>query len=124
TLTDVLRQLADNDPLAPRLLTPRLPHDLETICVKCLQKDPSRRYQSAQELADELDLFLHHKPIHARPVSRAERAWRWCRRNPVVAGLGVALVLAIVMGFGGVTWQLRRVGQEESITRRNLYTAD
>jgi hypothetical protein len=124
TLTDVLRQLADNDPLAPRLLTPRVPHDLETICVKCLQKEPSRRYQSAQELADELDRFLHDKPIHARPITGEERAWRWCRRNPVVAGLGLALIFAITVGFAGVLVELGRVRQREAIVRRDLYTAD
>src|SRR4029077_12685180 len=66
TLTDVLQQLADDDPLAPRLLTSRVPRDLETICLKCLEKEPSRRYQSARELADELDRFLHDRPIQAR----------------------------------------------------------
>ena len=91
TLTDVLHQLADNDPLAPHLLNPRVPPDLETICVKCLEKEPARRYQSAQELADELDRFLRDEPIHARPVTRAERTWRWCRRKPALASLGVAL---------------------------------
>jgi hypothetical protein len=120
----VINQLLNTEPVSPRLLNSSVPPDLETICVKCLQKEPSRRYQSAQELADELDRFLRDKPIHARPVTRAERTWRWFRRNPVIAGLGVALVLAILIGFAGVTWQLRRLRREESIARRNLYTAD
>src|SRR4029077_10547698 len=116
----VINQVLNTEPVSPRLLNSSVPPDLETICVKCLQKEPSRRYQSAQEVADELDRFLHDKPIQARPITRAERAWRWCRRNPVVAGLGVALVLAIITGFAGVTWQLRRVSREKSIVRRNL----
>jgi WD40 repeat protein len=124
TLTEVLRQLADTDPLAPHLLIPRVPPDLETICVKCLEKEPAKRYQSAKELADELARFLCHEPIHARPITRAERTWRWCRRNPVVGGLGVALVLAIVTGFAGITWQLRQLRLDQLIARRNLYTKD
>jgi WD40 repeat protein len=120
----VLNQVLNTEPVSPRLLNSSVPADLETICIKCLQKEPSRRYQSAQELADELDRFLHDKPIHARPVTRVERAWRWCRRNPVVASMGVALFLAIAIGFASVAWQLRRISRDEAVARRNLYTAD
>jgi WD40 repeat protein/serine/threonine protein kinase len=124
TLTDVLRQLADNGPLAPHLLTPRVPHDLETICLKCLEKEPAKRYQSAQELADELDRFLRDQPIQARPVTRVERTWRWCRREPALAGLIVALYLALALGLAGILWQWRRATVSESRTRQNLYAAD
>ena len=124
TLTDVLQQVVNDEPLAPHVLTPRISHDLETVCLKCLEKEPSRRYQTAQELAAELGRFLRDEPIHARSITRAERAWRWIRRNPVVTGLGVGLVLAIAVGFAGITWQLRRVRREEVSVRRNLYTAD
>ncbi len=124
TLMDVLRQLADNGPLAPHLLTPRVSHDLETICLKCLEKEPAKRYQSAQELADELDGFLRDQPIQARPVTRVERTWRWCRRKPALAGLIVALQLALALGLVGILWQWRRATANESLTRRNLYTSD
>jgi WD40 repeat protein/serine/threonine protein kinase len=124
TLTEVLRQLADTDPLAPHLLIPRVPPDLETICVKCLEKEPAKRYQSAQELADELGRFLRHEPIHARPITRAERAWRWCRRKPALAGLILALHLVLALGLTGVIWQWRRATASETMIRRNLYTAD
>jgi len=108
TLTDVLHQLADNDPLAPSLLTPRVPHDLETICLKCLEKDSAKRYQSAQELVDELDRFLCDEPIHAHPVTRVGRTWRWCRRKPALAGLIVALHLVLALGLMGILWEWRR----------------
>jgi WD40 repeat protein len=124
TLTDVLHQLADNDPLAPHLLTPRIPHDLETICLKCLEKEPAKRYQSAQELADELDRFLRDEPIHARPVTRTERTWRWCRRKPALAGLLAALHMVLAFGLMGIFWEWRRATVSESVTRQNLYTAD
>ena len=124
TLTDVLRQLADNDPLAPRLLTPRVPRDLETICVKCLEKEPAKRYQSAQELADELDRFLRDEPIEARPVTRAERTWRWCRRKPALAGLILALQLVLALGLMGILWEWRRATMSESRVLQDLYTSD
>src|SRR5213075_2877961 len=99
----VINQLLHAEPVSPRLLNSSVPADLETICVKCLQKEPSRRYQSAQELANELNRFLHDKPIHARPITRAERAWRWCRRNPVLAGtLAVALLAAAASVLFGI----------------------
>src|ERR1051326_6988126 len=120
----VITQVLNTEPVSPRLLNSSVPPDLETICVKCLQKEPSRRYQSAQELADELGRFLRHEPIHARPVTRAKRAWRWFRRNPVVASLGVALFLAITIGLASVTWQLRRVSRAEVGARQDRYTAD
>ncbi len=138
TLTDVLRQLAEDDPLAPRLLTPSVPPDLETICLKCLQKEPSRRYQTAQELGDELGRFLEHKPIHARPVSRGERAWRWCRRKPALAGsiaTAVALLLVVAIGSPIAAFRVERERQRAEknaaalsilIERveQNLYDAD
>jgi len=94
TLQDTLAQVLDKEPVAPRLLVPRIPRDLETICLKCMQKEPRRRYQTAQGLVDELDRFLGGKPIFARPVGHAGKLWRWCRREPTVASLiGIAALL-------------------------------
>jgi eukaryotic-like serine/threonine-protein kinase len=92
----------------PRLLNPSVPRDLETICLKCLEKEAARRYPTAQELADELGRFLEDKPIQARPVSEVGRAWKWCRRRPAMAGMGAALVLTLVLGLAGVLWQWQR----------------
>jgi len=124
SVPQTLRLVTDAEPLSPRMLNPGVPHDLETICLKCLEKEPARRYQAAQEIVEELGRFLRDEPIRARPVSPTEKAWRWCRRKPVIASLAAGLVLAIAVGFGGVFWQLRRVQQEQLIVRRNLYTAD
>jgi len=120
----VVFQLLNTEPVSPRLLNSSVPPDLETICVKCLQKEPSRRYRSAQELAEELGRFLRHEPIHARPITRAERAWRWCRRKPALAGLILALHLVFAVGAIGVLWEWRRATVSESLATRKLYTAD
>ena len=105
TAADILLQVSlRSDP--PRDWRPRLPADLETICLKCLNKDPQRRYPTALALAEDLRRFLEHKPVHARPVGRVGQAVRWCRRHPVttllmlaVALLGLGMAEALVQGF-------------------------
>ena len=83
---------------AARSCNPQVPRDLETICLKCLDKEPSRRYASAEALADDLRRFLQHEPIAARPVGQMERGWRWCRRKPALAASLAGTVLALVLG--------------------------
>ena len=94
----VRHQHIHDEPRAPRGLNNRIPRDLETICLKCLEKDPKRRYQTARELAEDLQRWLKGEPIKARPVRCIERTWRWCRRNPVVATLTAAVVLTLIAG--------------------------
>ncbi|HKB03746.1 MAG TPA: protein kinase [Gemmataceae bacterium] len=96
TVLDTLEMVRTREPVPPGQLAGKLPRDLETITLKCLQKDPARRYASAGALADDLGRFLEGKPIVARPVSAAERAWRWAKRNRWVAGLGSAVALLLV----------------------------
>jgi WD40 repeat protein len=92
---DTLLQVLENEPVPPRQLNESVPRDLETIALKCLQKDPKRRYGSARELAEDLDRYLTGKPILARPVGRAERLWRWCRRNPALAAMTFAITMLV-----------------------------
>ena len=101
TITQTLRLVAETEPVPARLLNPGLSRDLETICAKCLEKDPKRRYVSAQELADELGRFLRDEPIYARPITPAAKLARWCRRKPTLAAaLGVIVVLLLVVAIG------------------------
>jgi WD40 repeat protein/tRNA A-37 threonylcarbamoyl transferase component Bud32 len=96
TVVDTLQQVIHNDPIPPRQVNAAIPRDLETICLKCLKKDPKQRYQSADDLAADLRRWLDGKPIQARPVSAAARACMWCRRNRTAAAFLVVLFL-----FGG-----------------------
>jgi WD40 repeat protein len=106
TYLDVLSQLLADEPLPPSRLQPKCPRDLETICLKCLEKEPRKRYATALALAEDLERFTTDRPILARPASRVERLWRWCRRNPALATAGtlttVALlaVTALAVAFG------------------------
>ena len=95
---DTLLQVMKNDPVSPRDLNPSVPKDLETICLKCLTKEPHKRYGTAQEFAHDLNRFLEGRPVVARPVSRASKAIRWAHRNPVVALLLVLCTVFLVTG--------------------------
>lgn len=95
SLIDTLMQVIHQEPASPRTLDNSIPRDVETICLKCLEKSPSRRYANAEELADDIDRFLRNEPVHARPLSRLHHVWRWCQRKPAAAGLIVALFLLL-----------------------------
>ena len=138
TLQSILTQVQASEPVSPRHLIPGIPVDLQTICLKCLQKDPSRRYPTAQALAEDLGRFLEHQPIRARPVPALERVWLWSCRRPLLAVLSLSLVVTALVGLSGILWEWRQadlhaLGEEQqrkiaeqdaAETRLNLYAAD
>jgi WD40 repeat protein/tRNA A-37 threonylcarbamoyl transferase component Bud32 len=120
TAWDTIHQVMHEDPVPPRDLEPGLPPDLETICLKCLQKPPARRYAGGAELADDLRRFLDGEPIRARPAGPVERGVKWARRRPAVAVLlGVTLIALLVIAGGGVATNVRLRRQAEE-SRKGL----
>jgi len=120
SLQETLVQIREKEVPSLRMLNPQVPRDLETICLKCLQKEPERRYSSARELAEDLGRFLGGEPIVARPISAPARLWRWCRRRPVVASLGGAVLVLLVAIATGATWTAWQFRQKERRTREAL----
>jgi WD40 repeat protein len=110
TVADLLLQVLDQEPLPPRHLTPSVPRDLEVICLKCMEKEPGRRYASAEALAQDLRRFLDGQPIQARPASAAERVWKWVRRRPAQFALLAVSTLATLLLLGGAIWYQLRLG--------------
>lgn len=116
----LMQQVLNDDPPSPARFRHDLPRDLETICLKAIQREPGKRYSNAHDVAEELQRWLAGKPIEARPVGFVERGWRWCCRYPVVASLSAALLIAITVGFAGVTTQWLRAeknAQDEADAR-------
>jgi WD40 repeat protein len=112
TPLEVLHAMTTVEPPPPHRVRPQVPRDLEAICLRCLQKEPASRYPSACELAEDLDRFLQGRPTVARPVSVAGRVARWCRRNPVPAGLLATLAVVFVTSFVLVTWMWRDADEQ------------
>ncbi|WP_442508566.1 protein kinase domain-containing protein [Novipirellula sp. SH528] len=116
---DTLKQVTDSEPVTPRTLDSNIPLDLETICLKCLEKDAERRYQNASELSDELERFLNGRPILARPIGATERMARWCKRRPAAASaILFAVLLAFALGVGG---PLAAIGQKRLRTESDRH---
>jgi serine/threonine protein kinase len=123
SMLETLDQVRSQQPVPPRRLNPKISRDLETIALKCLEKNPSRRYASALALADDLSRFLDRRPIKARHVSPLEHSWRWCRRQPVIAALAVTLFLTVVGSFLALLALLRRSETLRSHSEANYHVA-
>ncbi len=119
TQLDILLQVIEKEPVRPRQLNRRIDRDLETICLKCLNKQPGKRYASAEALADDLERWLDSKPIRARRISIVGRTIKWTHRRPALASLVLLLALTPLFVWGGVSWQRiaaeqHRLAQEEA----------
>jgi WD40 repeat protein/tRNA A-37 threonylcarbamoyl transferase component Bud32 len=123
TAVETLRQVCEAEPPPPRSLNPKLDRDLETICLKCLSKDPQKRYGSADMLAQDLEHWRNGEPIVARPVGAAEKAWHWCRRRPVTAGLLAALLFVFAVGLVGILWEWRQARRNADVATDKLIEA-
>jgi eukaryotic-like serine/threonine-protein kinase len=122
TVLETLEQVRTQEPVPPRRLQPGVPRYLETICLKCLHKEPQRRYRSAEALAEDLECWLRGEPIQARRVSVPGRAWRWCRRNPRPALMTAAVALVAMVGatVGAMYYEARARAIQESRSLREL----
>lgn len=118
--TETRRQVITEEPVPPSRLNSRVPRDLQTICLKCIQKDPVRRYETAADLADDLERFTRGEPILARPVGAAERMVKWCRRRPSTTFAIAVSVAAMVGAVAGGIWlqQVEHARHTEETVRR------
>ncbi len=119
----LVQQVLNAEPPRLRKLDPQIPRDLRTIVAKAIEKEPARRYQSAAELASDLQRFLEDRPILARQTTAGERAWRWCKRNRGVAAFAAAFVLALLVGLVASTWQWRRAQANADQAQANEWKA-
>lgn len=124
TVIETLDQVRTQEPVPPSRRQPGVPRDLETICLKCLAKEPEKRYFAAAELADDVGRYLRGEPITARPVGRLERALKWTRRNPVVASLLAAVLVVMIAGTVVSLWQADRANRETRVATENAQEAE
>jgi eukaryotic-like serine/threonine-protein kinase len=116
SLANLLQQVMSHEPVAPSRLQPKVPRDLEAITLKCLAKQPPKRYARALDLADDLRRFLEDRPLQARPMSPGERLWRWCRRNPTIAMLAAAgIVCSLAVAASSVSFAYQAVERQRRL---------
>ena len=120
TVLDTLAQVKEREPERPSGINRRVDRDLETICLKCLQKEPERRYASAEALAEDLQRWLAGQPIHARPINRTARLWRWCRRNRAIAAATALATLLLLAGLVGLLVGIWLIAHEQAQTKAAL----
>jgi WD40 repeat protein/serine/threonine protein kinase len=120
----LVEQIGRQEPARLRVLDPRIPRDLETILMKAIEKDPRRRYASAEDMAEDLRRYLADEPIKARRIGPLERLGRWGRRNPLVAGLSAAVVLITALGFAGVFGQMQVAQANEHKAKEHAAEAE
>jgi WD40 repeat protein len=123
TAMDTVLQVLTEEPVPLRRLNPSVPRDLETICQKCLEKEPGKRYAGAADLGEDLRRFLAGEPILARPVTAIERAIKWARRRPAIAALSGLVALVTALGLAGVLWQWRVAVTQSELAKRRLEDA-
>ncbi|MBL9139192.1 MAG: serine/threonine protein kinase [Verrucomicrobiales bacterium] len=127
SIAATLRQVLESDPVPPRQLNPSIPLDLQTVCLKCLEKSPDRRYPSAWAFVEELDRFLAHVPIQARPLGLGARVAKFCRRRPAIAVLGLA-VLALAVTIPVIAtiaaWRVAAAREAENLERQRFIAAN
>ena len=120
TALDTIQMVQTAEPIPPSRLQPGVPADLQTICLKCLEKDPAKRYAGAAALAEDLRAFIEGRPIQARPSTAFERAWKWARRKPALAGLvGLAVLTPLVVAAVSLGFTLHLSGLNDRITQQN-----
>jgi serine/threonine-protein kinase len=123
TVAATIHEVITREPVPPTRLNSKVPRDLETVCLKCLHKEPWRRYASAAALADDLKRFGEGQPIQARPVGWGERLWRWGRRKPTAAGLLAALLVLVVLTVGGGLWFAGQKAERQGRAREAVEAA-
>ena len=123
SLAEALIAVINDEPVAVATLVPGIPRDIDTICMKCLEKKHERRYQSMEQLAADLDCFLHGEPIQARSLSRLEKSWRWARCHKIFTGMTTTLLLAVVIYLWGKFSNLHEIEKAKTLAQNNAIAA-
>ena len=124
SVADTLMQVRDGSPEPVNKSNAKVPRDLQTVCMRCLEREPARRYASADAVADDLERWIKDEPIAARPVGRLERGFMWCRRNPAVAGLSTSVATALILGTSIATLLAFRANAQARAERRQRVQAE